>query len=61
MVISTYEEKTMSKKRRSHSLQFKAKAANHRKLRQSNAAVVSVVGKRRSQVPSGVNQEDERE
>jgi hypothetical protein len=38
-------KKTMGKKRRSHSLQFKAKAANHRKLRQSNAAVVSVVGK----------------
>jgi hypothetical protein len=45
MLISTYEEKTMSKKRRNHSLQFKAKVANHHKLRQSNAAVVSVVGK----------------
>jgi hypothetical protein len=45
IVISTYEEKINGQEKRNRSLPLKAKVANQHKLRQSNAAVVSVVGR----------------
>lgn len=59
-MISTYEEKTMGKKRRNRSLPLKAKVANHHRLQQSKCCRSERCWKRRIP-PSSVSQGDERE